>query len=186
MVFTEIIGMNDRENQEDQSQGDHLSEPAANGMAVGLPRSPGRVSLLTPVDEQMPTVNHTSDASTSSIAPTVLNPSFHSNDTDPLSLLSSSSTLLESTDTLPSFPVLSTTMMVTPSHSLQVQSSYQSSSSIQYQVRIQGSRAFAKTAMLDALSFTSYLIRLDNQYGCLLLACSRSSRCLFHPLRVSI
>ena len=154
MVFAKIIGMNDRENQEDQSQGDHLSEPAANGMAVGLPRSPGHVSLLTPVDEQVPPVNDTSDASTSSIAYMVLNPSFHSNDTDPLSSLSSSSSLVKSTDKLPSFPVLSTTMVIKPSHSLQVQSSCQAnhphaSSLPRFRTRFMcDSRQCAKTAIL--------------------------------------
>ena len=69
MVFTKIIGMENRENQEDQSQGDHLSQRAADTMAIGLPRFPGRVSLLPSADEQVPPVNDTSDASTSSIAP---------------------------------------------------------------------------------------------------------------------
>ena len=43
-----------------------------------------------------------------------------------------------------------------------------------------------RNCRLDAFSFISYLIRLDNEYGWLLLACSRSSRCLVYPLRVSI
>jgi hypothetical protein len=125
MVFTNVLGMNDRENPGDQSQGDHQSQPVVDVMAVGLPRSPGQVSLITPVDEQMPPVNHTSDPSTSSIAPIVVNPSFHSNDTDPLSALSSSSSLIKSTDTLPSSTVLSTTMTVPSGHSFQVQSNCQ-------------------------------------------------------------
>ena len=105
-----MIGTNNREDQEDQSQGDHLYQPAADGMVVSLSQSPGRVSLLTTVDEQMLPLNDTIDEST----PIVLNTSFHSSDTDPLSSLPSPSSLVQSTDKLPSFPVVSTTMVLTP------------------------------------------------------------------------